>query len=362
MTMTSIDPNSDLNTLLDQKSYGFYGSLEFAVTDQLKLQGEARYSIDKKDGEIIAVRVDGQPRYVDFPPGSSQSQPHETFHNTSWGATASYQWTPDLLTFVRAATAYRAGGFNSELGNPCNMPGEVPGTTCNLVDVPFLYDPEHSITYEAGLKSSWFDQHVTLNANVYHIEYKDLLANLNNGIPPMMDPLNGAMFLANAGDANANGVEIDLTVRPPLPPELGRLTANVSYEHQDGKFKQPPAFLTTVQAGNKLARLRPNAVTATAIYVKPLVKDWAFVASASLRHEDGGFQSAENDGILDDYTVVGGRIALQNTHWEAALKVSNLFDKRYFINQAGTSLGNGLQDGYRLNDPRYVEASLSYRW
>jgi iron complex outermembrane receptor protein len=362
MTMTSVDPNSDLNTLLDAKSYGVYGSLEFALTEQLKVSGEVRHSWDSKKGEIRAVRVDGQPRYVDFPVGSPQAMPDLDFENTSWGVTGSYQWTPDILTFARVATAYRSGGFNSELGNPCNMPGEVPGTTCNLVDVPFTYKPETSITYELGLKSAWFDQHVILNANVYRIEYEDLLANLNNGIPPMMDPLNGAMFLANAGDAKANGVEIDLTVRAPLPPEYGRLSGTVSYGHQSGHFKQPPAFLTTVQAGNELARLRDNSVTGNVIWSKPIVEKWTLIASINVRHEDGGFQAAENDAILDDYTVWGGRVAVENENWSFSVTAKNIFDERYFINQSGTSLGNGLQDNYRLNDPRYVEAAVSYRW
>lgn len=72
--------------------------------------------------------------------------------------------------------------------------------------------------------------------------------------------------------------------------------------------------------------------------------------------------SAENDGILDDYTIWGGRVAVEDTHWSLAVSAKNLFNQRYFTNQSGTSLGGGLQDGYRLNDPRYVEASLTYRW
>lgn len=362
MTMTSIDPNSDLNTLLNTKSYSVFGSAEFAVTERLKLSGEARYSLDNKKGVINAVRQDGGPRYAKFPVGSPQTKPDYDFHNTSWGLTGSYRWTPDILTFVRAATAYRAGGFNSELGSPCIDPSEVPGVSCNLIDVPFKYEPEHSITYEAGIKSAWFDRHVILNANTYRIEYKDMLANLTNGIPPMMDPLNGAMFLANAGDASANGLEIDLTVRAPLPPELGRLSVNVSYEHQDGKFKQPPAFLTTVAAGNKLARLRPQAITGSAIWVKPLVNSWSVTASINGRHEEGGFQSADNQSILSDYTVFSGRLSLANPHWTLAVRAQNLLDERYVVNQSGAQLAPGIQADYRLNDPRYVEASISYRW
>lgn len=362
MTMTSVNPNSDLNTLLDVESYGVFGSAEVEVSDAFTLQAEARYSEDRKKGEVIAVRQDGGPRYVDFPPGSPQAEPDVKFDNVSWGVTASYRWTPDVMTFVRAATAYRAGGFNSELGNPCNTPGEIPGTSCNLIDVPFQYDPEHSITYEAGLKSSWLDRRIVLNGNVYWVDYEDLLANLNNGIPPMMDPLNGAMFLANAGDAWALGVEVDLTVRALLPPESGNLMLNVSYTHQDGEFRDPPAFLTTVREGNKVARLRDHSVTASTLYSRPLSETLTLVASLTARHEAGGFQSAENTSILDDYTVFSGRLALETEAWSLALRAQNLFNERYFVNQAGTQIAPGILDEYRLNEPRYIEATLTYRW
>lgn len=362
MTMTTINPNSDLNTLLETESYGAFGSVEFRVTEQAKLQAEARYSYDKKEGEIIAVRQDGGPRYVDFPPGSPQASPSVSFENLSWGVTASYQWTSDLMTFARVATAFRAGGFNSELGNPCNMPGEVPGTSCNLIDVPFTYDPEKSITYEAGIKSTWWDRRLLLNANIYWVDYSDLLANLNNGIPPMMDPLNGAMFLANAGDAWAFGVEIDMGLNVPLPPELGTLALKANYSHQDGEFRDPPAFLTTVQKGFKVARLRDTAVTGSALYNKRLTDDWRLAAALTVRHEAGGFQGAENTSILDDYTVFGGRVALESANWTFAVKAQNLFNERYFINQAGTATAPGLLDEYRINDPRYLEATITYRW
>ncbi|WP_293382462.1 TonB-dependent receptor [Phenylobacterium sp. SCN 70-31] len=362
MTMTTINPNSDLNTLLDSESYGVFGSVEYSLTERAKLQAEARYSYDKKEGEIIAVRVDGGPRYVDFPPGSPQARPSVSFENLSWGVTASYRWTPELMTFARVATAFRAGGFNSELGNPCNMPDEVPGTSCNLIDVPFTYEPEKSITYEAGLKSTWWERRLLLNANVYWVEYKDLLANLNNGIPPMMDPLNGAMFLANAGDAWALGAEVDLSVSAPLPPELGQLTFTANYAHQEGEFRDPPAFLTTVRKGNKVARLRNAQVTGSALYAKPITEDWILRASLTVRHESGGFQGAENNTILDDYTVFGGRVALESQHWTLSVRAQNLFNHRYFTNQGGTQVSPGLQEEYRLNDPRYVEATVTYRW
>jgi iron complex outermembrane receptor protein len=361
-TMTTIDPNSDLNTVLDQRSYAAYGAVGFDLTDRITVDAEARYSNDRKEGEIRAVLVTGAPRYSDFPPGSPQTRPDRKFTNVSWGLTGSFKVTNDVMVYARAATAYRAGGFNSELGNPCNLPGEVPGQTCNLIDVPFNYEPEESITYEAGVKSAWFDRRLTVNANIYEIEYEDLLANLNNGIMPMVDPLNGAMFLANAGDATARGFEIEMEARPVLPEGWGQLTVNATAGHQDGEFKAPPAFLTTVREGSSLARLRPRSITSNVIWRRPISDSWRIVLSATYRQESGGFQGAENDVLLDSYNIFNGRAALESERLVFELRAQNLFNERYFTNQSGAALGGGISDNYRLNDPRYVEAAVTYRW
>lgn len=361
MTMVTINPNSDLRTQQDVNSFGVYGSLEYTI-DRLRLQGEARYSVDDKSAVIDAILTTGGPRYVDFPPGSPQTRPSRTFDNTSWGATASYRFTDEVMGFARAATAYRSGGFNSELGNPCNLPGEVPGQTCNVIDVPFNYDPETSVTYEAGVKTTFFNGRVNVNANVYRIEYTDMLANLNNGIMPMVDPLNGAMFLANAGDATANGVEIEMLARTRLPQQLGNLDIRATYGSQDGEFNAPPAWLTTVTEGYSLARLRPNSSTASLIYRKNLFGDWGLNASLTYRHESGGYQGAENDTNLDSYDVFGARVAVRNDNLTFALRVANLTNERYYTNQSGATLYRGISENYRLNDPRYVEASITYDW
>jgi iron complex outermembrane recepter protein len=362
MTMVSIDPNNDQFTSLEQTSYAAYGSLEYRITDRLTLQGEARYSVDEKKGVINGTLVDGTPSNPFYPPGSPQSQPRDTDKNLSWGVTGSYQLTDDILAFARAASAYRAGGFNSELGDPCDEVGEVPGSTCNLIDPNPTYDPEKTLSYEGGFKSSWFDRQLIVNANVYHIEYTDLLANLANGIMANIDPFNAAMFLANAGDAKAFGFEVEMAVRPKLPAGWGRLRIGATVGHQDGEFKQPPAFLTNVAAGNKLARLRDFSALVTAVHRMPLSKDWTLITSGSYRTESGGFVAATNSTILDDFGVFNARIALQSEKVTFAIRASNLTNERYFVNQGGAVLGDGLSDIYRLNNPRYIEASVAFRW
>lgn len=352
--MAMINPNNDITTINEQRSYAAFASLEYDVTDRLTLSGEARYSTDRKDGEVVAVTVTGTPRFPDFPPGSPQANPVIEADNFAWGLTASYDATEDVMAFVRAATAFRAGGFNFEFGNPCDQPGEVPGTTCNLIDPPLTYEPETSITYEAGLKTQWLDDRLTFNVNAYYIEYSDLLANVNNGIMAMVDPLNAAMFLANAGDATAYGVEVELSWASDLPGDLGKIRIDVTGGHQSGEFEDVPAFLTTVADGNKIARLRSFSGLVNAVHTLRVSEKFSLVSSVTFRAEDGGFTGAENDFALDNLETLGARIALRSDRWSFAIAGQNLTNQRYLINQTASN--------FRIADARRIFGFVTFRW
>jgi iron complex outermembrane receptor protein len=364
MTMTVQDPNVLENTHNNQHSYGIYGSAKYDLTDRLSFEGQLRYSIDVKSENLFNIVIaTGAPQYPAFPPGAPASNPRKTFYNWTGEATLSYKFTSDILGYVRVGNAYRAGGFNVQLGVPCNsVSGPTPGTNCNLLDPPAAYDPEHSVTYEGGMKTAWFDRMLVVNANVYAIQFSDILANLNNGLQPMQNPLLGAMFLANAGDATEYGYEIEADVVPPLPDGWGRLEITAVIGHQEGTFKDvPTALQTAVQNGNHLARLRPFSSQGNIVYRHHAFGDWRWTLVGSWASEHGGLQEAANNLNLGSYSVVNGRIALGNKHWELAVKGQNLLDNNYYVNQAG-SPANGLGATYVPGRLRYVEGSITYRW
>jgi iron complex outermembrane receptor protein len=364
MTMTVQDPNILENTHNNQHSYGAYGSVKYDVTDQLSIEGQVRRSRDVKSENLFNIVIaTGAAQYPAFPPGAAVSKPRKTFDNWTGDATLSYKFTRDVLGYLRVGNSYRAGGFNVQLGVPCSsVAGPTPGTNCNTIDPPAAYDPEHSVTYEAGLKTAWFDRLLVLNANVYKIEFKDILANLNNGLQPMQNPLLGAMFLANAGDASEYGYEVELDVAPRLPQGWGSLEVSGVVGHQEGKFSDVPVALqTAVLDGNSLARLRPTSTQGNIVYRHPAFGDWNWTVVGTWASERGGFQEAANTLSLGSYTIFNGRVALSNGHWEFAAKAQNLADKDYYVNQAGSPL-NGLGATYVPGRQRYVEGSITYRW
>lgn len=142
--------------------------------------------------------------------------PHKlkkTYHDDSPALTVSYRWTDDLSTYAKATAGYKAGGFNTR-------------STEKGFQNPFK--PEHVTSYELGVKSTWLDNRVRANADVFVNDWKDMQQNfiLNPGTPFLTDTF-------NAGRATTSGFELDLTAIV-----VEGLQLSVNYAYLNAEFKQ----------------------------------------------------------------------------------------------------------------------------
>lgn len=102
-----------------------------------------------------------------------------------------YNLDDDKMVYLLASEGFRLGGFNS-----IKRPGSV---------LPLTYGSDELRNYEMGLKSRWLDNRLQVNASVYRMDWKDI----QRGITDPDDwSANGTI---NMGDANINGVEMDLS-------------------------------------------------------------------------------------------------------------------------------------------------------
>ena len=72
------------------------------------------------------------------------------------------------------------------------------------------FDPEFVDSFEAGIKSSWFDNHLVVNAAYFYNDYDDIQLTVfsvssNGGF---------ASNIRNAAEANVQGVELEFRARP----------------------------------------------------------------------------------------------------------------------------------------------------
>ena len=120
------------------ESIAIYGQAAWHVNKKLTLTLGARYTEDDKSARRAGFL-----------------SPDINSENTDISTAISYAWSENLLTYLRYATAYKAGGYNSR-------------------SVSFLpYLEEKNKAWEAGIKSQWFDQHLRINAAFFINEYDD---------------------------------------------------------------------------------------------------------------------------------------------------------------------------------------------
>jgi iron complex outermembrane receptor protein len=135
--------------------------------------------------------------------------------NVSYMLSANYEFSDDIMGYVRYATGYRAGGFNARSAPPINP----------------QYDPEEIKSWEAGIKLQALDNRLRLNIAAFYNKYYDLQV---------------AQFAAPTGttsggnvNVNANakykGFEIEATLVP-----VDGLTIQGSYGYVDPEYTAFP--------------------------------------------------------------------------------------------------------------------------
>ncbi|MDZ7783737.1 MAG: TonB-dependent receptor [Halioglobus sp.] len=123
------------------------------------------------------------------------------FDNISWMANLSYEWNDDHMSYLRVATGYQSGGFN--------------GRALSLFAARTPFEEETAISYEVGMKSTFWQQRAKANWALFYTDTDDLQT---AGLPPESDAQNVGTVVRNAGASTSYGAELEL--RALLTPDL----------------------------------------------------------------------------------------------------------------------------------------------
>jgi iron complex outermembrane recepter protein len=130
----------------------------------------------------------------------------------------------NVLVFASYAKGFRSGGFNGRLIAP-------------QASIP-TYEPDTNDAFEVGLKSDLLDRTLRFNATAFYSKYKGIQQTIS-------DP--AVQFrVANAGDAELYGFELELTA---VPVENLRFDIGMGYSHSE--FQNVPATVGPIN-GNQL--------------------------------------------------------------------------------------------------------------
>ena len=194
------------------KSWAAFGSLNYTVSEQLKLRAGLRYTSDKKDFAARRVEATTAGPFVI----------NNDSTNVSWDVSGTYALNKDANLFARVATGYRAP----------SMQGRLNG----LADRPSFAAAEKALSWEAGIKQELFDRRARISANVFQYRVKDKQLTAGSGVINMNQ-------LINADKVTGQGVELDF--QAVLTDSL-RMTLGGSYN--DTEIKDGSLFVQ--QCGN----------------------------------------------------------------------------------------------------------------
>jgi outer membrane receptor protein involved in Fe transport len=123
--------------------------------------------------------------------------------------TFSYQATAASLYYATVSTGYRLGGINPPIQPWCS------------VKFAPAYGPDSVINYELGGKATVLGGRATLDASVFHMQWRHMQTDLNEPDPDCFT------YIVNAGSAASDGFDFSAEARPADEVRLGLAAAYV---------------------------------------------------------------------------------------------------------------------------------------
>ncbi len=208
-----------------EESKALYGETNYKFTDATTLTVGARITEDSKDWigrQQVFVQNLPSPTGA-FTPGFTWQQLGGLMNGANFGAypfgvvTDSHSWTQptyrvtlshqfdrDLFGYVNFSHGFKGGGYNDQVGT-----GGTPISDAEKAPT----NPEKADSFEAGMKSEWFDRRLRLNEALFYVRYTDLIRQVVVPITNSVGQTFEETLFKNAARMTAYGLENELTMR-----------------------------------------------------------------------------------------------------------------------------------------------------
>ena len=347
------NPNNWVRLRNVNTSWAGFGQVSWKATDALTLTAGIRGTKDEKQTRLLKT-ADTAAGVVTYK-GRRNVEMSDT--QPSWDLSAMYEVNPELNVYARVARGFRgptiqgrSAVFNADF------------TTA---------DSETILSWEAGIKSSLFDNRLRLNLTGFTYTVNDIQLNGNDS--------NGNGVLFNADKARAYGLEADLDWRP--IPNLS-VTAGLSLLHSKIQDKRVYAQVCALNGvvvctvkdptikigsnvyaqidGNPLPNAPKYNLNLAARYDIPMGNDGAmFIATDWNKQGQTQFVLYSSDEFYSKGNYEGGlRVGYTGGYgaWEVAAFARNITNQKNL---------KGVIENYMAavyNEPRVVGVSFNYNW
>jgi iron complex outermembrane receptor protein len=347
----------------DTKTYDLYGRGTLKILNNTSVTAGLRYNRD------VLNYINFQTQFVQAAPPSCQVHPVTTpptfIPCFSAGSDTSSALVGDItvqqkfgaasMAYFTYARGYAPKAYNTSLAltndNPPNIPSRTGpgGVSFAPGDVLAAVGQEHINNFELGLKGSYFDRRLTLNAAAFYTLYDNYQIQIFSAQAGVINPL---LLLESTGKAETRGIEIDSVLQP-----TDHLTIGFDAAYVDAKFtKYPdaPCWVGQTAAEGCIAGGGPNGSNVqdasgktmpnspkfkfnlniaqvipldSAPFDITLAGNYTYRTSAQMLADQNPESVQPGFGVLN----LSAGITSKDHHYSATVFVDNVFDKHYFV-------------------------------
>ncbi len=356
------------------KSYALFTEANFKLTDRLTLTGGFRYTWENKvwrgRQQAFAQELKGgfDPSFTAanlkrpldasvyrFP--ANVVRVEEDWAEPTWRASIGWEATNDIFAYFTYSRGFKSGGFNDQIGSFAPFGANLDAFRVAASPT----DPERANSFEAGVKTEFWNNRVRFNLTGFHVTYKDIQKQIVVPITVNGQPFQVTRFF-NAAQATVKGIEAEATILP-----FDGFTLRGALGYQDGGYDEyvtpiPPGYDLTLAP---LDRAPEWTWSIDGTWQAPIGRA-LFTLNANVSYVDENLFTQSIDNIADNTflnarTLVNASATLSDADERLYVRflARNLTDKRY--RTASQTVG-GLWTFSLYGEPRFfgVEAGVRF--
>jgi iron complex outermembrane recepter protein len=304
----------DVNNPNVLKQQAIFGQLAYKLTSELKLTTGLRFykfDVSSTDYLIGAGAASGNAT-------PTLGGAHGSGSGVLPKVNLSYTPTSDLTVYGTIAEGARPGGVNIPIPLSTNSyyycgPGSGPSY---LTSQESYYRPDRTWSFEIGEKARLADRRITVNADIYYVDWLDIqqLFNLSCGYN----------FSANAGHAVTYGTELEVSAKL-----TDSLTANLSGAYTQAYINAPNTIPgLTIAPGTPINNIPRYTASANMEYETEIADGYRGIARINESYVGSMEDVAYYRETVPPYALMDGRAGVARNAWSTYLYCTNMANKR----------------------------------
>lgn len=319
------------NNHMQTEQYAAFGELTYTAFEDWAFTVGARWFDHERDRRYFVAQPHGRI--------AQDENPVESESDYTLKFSASYRIDDDRMIYGLYSEGFRNGGRNIV------RPGAV---------LPAVYEPDFLQNYELGLKSQWADGRLRANVTAFHMVWDDYQLGVVDPGPLF------AVMVINFGNAEIDGVELDLTAIPVdgFELNLNALALNAETTSSNELLGIGEGARLPVSPELKLSSSLQYTFPEPLFGGNPYLRLQYSYYGDSLNSVECNTPDCDEPEVQPSYQIADFKMGLEAEAWEVNLFVDNLNDERARLVVVDFPPG-GIA---RVNRPREYGIGFTYRW